>query len=62
MNGTTKTSITRELIFDAFDYIAANLHPADAKEFEMASGHANFRDRLTVWARTRRGLPGLGLP
>ena len=40
--------IIRELMPDDLDTIAANLRPADAKELEAASGHTNFRDRLTM--------------
>lgn len=54
----SRAYVIRELIFDDLDCIAANLRPADAKEFEIASGHANFRDRLTMCARTRPSRTG----
>lgn len=44
----SRAYVIRELMFDDLDYIAANLRPADAKELEAASGHTNYRDRLTM--------------
>ncbi len=40
--------IIRELQMDDLDYIAANLRSADARELRAASGHTNYRDRLTM--------------
>lgn len=42
------TYIIRELQPDDLDYIAANLRAADARELRAASGHSNYRDRLTM--------------
>lgn len=40
--------LIRELQPDDLDYIAANLRSADARELRAASGHSNYRDRLTM--------------
>ena len=40
--------LIRELQPDDLDYIAANLRAADARELRAASGHSNYRDRLTM--------------